>query len=207
MGTPLFPLAWLCLRGVNPVNPAISTWSLVTHFHSPPHIDRQFQTWQLVSSHSRTTGWDRYLRLTLGACMFVCVFTCVPPHHLALAAGCLRPGVKPLNLPVDEVWVPTWIATEVNKQINQNKAEDDWCCVLERKRKKICHLPPSCRVWVLQSNTEEHTLEDNVTYLYLFWGFVMSVCSGPGACAAGFEHTLAGKGPEGCVLSLTMPRD
>lgn len=30
----------------------------------------------------------------------------------------------------------------------------------------------------------------------------MSVCSGPGACAAGFEHTLAGKGPEGCVLSL-----
>lgn len=141
--------------------------------------------------------------------MFVCVFTCVPPHHLALAVGCLRPGVKPLNLPVDEVWVPTWIAAEVNKQINQNEAEDGRCCVFEQwKRNKNLYLPAwfhhvlSSWVRVKQSNTEEHTLEHYVTYLYLFWGFVMSVCSGPGACAAGFEHTLAGKGPVGCVLSL-----
>lgn len=40
---------------------------------------------------------------------------------------------------------------------------------------------------------------------YLFRGFVIGSVV-PGACVAGFEHTLAGKGIEGCVSSLPALR-
>lgn len=69
------------------------------------------------------------------------------------------------------------------------------------------HALLSWSVEVLQSHMEEHALEHNVTFICIYSEALSGVCVlWLCACAAGFDHTLAGKGLEGCVLSLPALR-
>lgn len=63
----------------------------------------------------------------------------------------------------------------MNKQINQNEAEEEWSRVSNQSTMKLFirrhdfrRALSSWRVEVLQSHMEEHTLEHNVTFICIY---------------------------------------